>query len=691
MINELYTLSHSLKRNKVEVTAWHPWIEGVKKGEALLVNVNSHGEVASVEYCNPDQVATFWYIRESNKQTFPKINLKPLWFYSNEKLLEGFIAAGKGGKRDQWLEIALKIIELHPDIACEKSPDKIKSWKKDKWQRLYKFPHEYLLPFLGKDNRGLKSLIESFSSWKEFSEATVNNFLVDIIRKLLTSLSDGKLDCFNLAQDLIAGRPKAKSQPVITVIFNSLGGNIIVADQEEKNALAVSLSDINGGKKRYVCPLSGKKTTGPVSKYPSPKLPVIGNAYLMAMNKATPCHDRYRKIGANVFPASEEVATQLDNVLRFVTDQQRLYKTWMPLASGKWEGAGKSKKEKKDLLIAFAEELPDFQRLNPNLALIMGGDSQQEQSFEAVSSIVCDALRKFDTTSTSAKLRFFVIRKISKGQSQIILNEFCSVPDLFDAVEAWKRAAANRPDFSLFLPVKKKAKRHFPPTPYPADLSRLLQYQWIRAGLESHKLDGCPLVVVYDLFFERGGRTKSAARQVLRLLLQRHASLLLGICKARQLQELEKYSVFAKSAALMAVSFLGISLFKLGIKKEVYMKEVGYNIGRLLSLTDCLHYEYCDKVRDGDIPNQLLGNTILRTVLDSPVKGLARLSERIPVYKAWIDRHQGEEYKLAHWAKNEMGKISEQLSNMTIPDKTDDAMKAQILLGYLAHTESKKK
>ncbi len=293
MINELYTLSHSLKRNKVEVTAWHPWIEGVKKGEALLVNVNSHGEVASVEYCNPDQVATFWNVSDGNMKTFPKINIKSLWFYiNNQDLLKSFVESGKEGKRDNWFELAWKIIDRHPDIVCEKSPDKIKNWKKDKWRRLYEFPHEYLLPFLGRDNHGLKILIESFSSWQEFSETTVNNFLVDIVRKLLSGLIDGRLDCFKLAQNLIAGRPQTESQPNVTVIFNSSGRNIIVADQEEKNALSVSLSANLAVKKDYVCPLTGEKSVGPVGKkYPSPKLPVIGNAYLMAMNKATPCHD----------------------------------------------------------------------------------------------------------------------------------------------------------------------------------------------------------------------------------------------------------------------------------------------------------------------------------------------------------------------------------------------------------------
>ena len=62
------------------------------------------------------------------------------------------------------------------------------------------------------------------------------------------------------------------------------------------------------------------------------------------------------------------------------------------------------------------------------------------------------------------------------------------------------------------------------------------------------------------------------------------------------------------------------------------MKTAGYNIGRLLSLFDCLHKEYCKHVRSKDekdtgIPNQLLGNAALRNVLINPEKGLAILKK----------------------------------------------------------------
>lgn len=693
MLNELYTLAGALERNNIIIPQQHPWIEGVKKGEALLVNVTSEGKVDGIEYCAMDRVSTLWNINKSNKETFPKINLDPLWKYiEDQELLVELVELGKKKEWKKWETLAARIIETHPEIGCKEKATKITSWKRGKWQRLFKFPHEYILPCLGEKNEKLQQLIQCFSSWREFSETIVNDFFVQITRTLLEYLETGRLDCYKLVQDIIAGRPAAKSQPQVTIIFNCSKSYVVVADQNEEQALSVSLSSVQvKTEKQYKCPLSGVMTGATVVKFPSPKLPIIGNTFLMAMNKNTACHKRYGKNGVNIFPASEEVSFKLDNVLRFITNPNWFHKTWMPVASGKWEG--NPKKEKKDLLIAFAEDLPDIKKSNPNLALLLGGDSGQEQTFESISSIVCDALGKLKVIATSATLRFFVIRKISKGQSQVVLNDFCLFTQLVQAVETWKKAAANHPAYSLYLSTKKgtRAREHFPPVPYPADLTNLLQYQWIRDGSESHKLNSCPLILSYDLFFERGARTRTTARQVLQMLLQRLGPLVIGMGKARQIGRLDAYKVNAKKTTLLAISFLGIALYKLGITKEVYMKEMGYNIGRLLSLTDCLHKEYCKIVRKDDIPNQLLGNTILRTVLDSPVRGLARLSERIPVYTAWIERQKGEEFKLAHWAKNEMGKISEQLSEMSIPDSTDDSLKAQILLGYLAYAETKHK
>ena len=448
--------------------------------------------------------------------------------------------------------------------------------------------------------------------------------------------------------------------------------------------------------KKYTCALTGEKTLTLVKIFPDPNFPQIGPQFLMSMNEKIECHCRYGKVGAEIFSLSDEKANQLNSVSRYIVSPEKKNKTWIPVLSGKWEG--NPKKEQKDLLISYVEKLPALQ--NENIALLVGGDSEfAEQRFEAVSQIVCDAIREQVVDTTEAKIKIFVIRKISKGQSQVVLNEFCSILDVQEAVRGWREASDNHPYFSLYLSITKKEKsvEMEPWIPYPVDLLKLLQYQWTRDGVSKNKINACSLRDAYDLFFDRGKRTEISARRLLQLMLQRVTPLCIGGGRTKDSKDFDiwnDYDFIAKRSLLLSISFMGILLFKLGIKKEEYVKTAGYNIGRLLSLCDCLHKEYCRQVRSKnkkspDIPNQLLGNAALRTVLVNPEKGLAVLSERIPIYVAWADKVSGEEFKLALWAKKNIGIVSELLSNQDIPKSVNDILKAQILLGYLAHPDNK--
>jgi len=107
-------------------------------------------------------------------------------------------------------------------------------------------------------------------------------------------------------------------------------------------------------------------------------------------------------------------------------------------------------------------------------------------------------------------------------------------------------------------------------------------------------------------------------------------------------------------------------------------------IGRLLSLADKLHMEYCHHVREKNVPPQLIGNALIPAALDNPESGLARLFERLRVYQAWATTAQGEGVNLAKWALHQLRVTADKLSRQTIPKRCDDAAKAQMMLGYLA-------
>ncbi|OQZ02296.1 MAG: hypothetical protein B6D34_11670 [Candidatus Brocadia sp. UTAMX1] len=99
---------------------------------------------------------------------------------------------------------------------------------------------------------------------------------------------------------------------------------------------------------------------------------------------------------------------------------------------------------------------------------------------------------------------------------------------------------------------------------------------------------------------------------------------------------------------------------------------------------------------DSNVPPQLIGNAIIRTALDNPQKGLSLLSERLPIYYAWAtsvqddgnDESVTKQIRLTKWVLGQMGQVSADMENVTIPTQADDAVKAQILLGYLAHIKN---
>jgi hypothetical protein len=131
---------------------------------------------------------------------------------------------------------------------------------------------------------------------------------------------------------------------------------------------------------------------------------------------------------------------------------------------------------------------------------------------------------------------------------------------------------------------------------------------------------------------------------------------------------------------------LGITLSKLGHRKENYMQEAAFLVGRFLSLADTLHAQYCEVKRKKDMPPQLLGNALIPTAISDPNRGLARMLLRIRVYQAWAGK---EGTPLARWSCGEMGRIAKELAEKLLPgQRFNEAQQAQLLLGYLARAES---
>jgi hypothetical protein len=135
-------------------------------------------------------------------------------------------------------------------------------------------------------------------------------------------------------------------------------------------------------------------------------------------------------------------------------------------------------------------------------------------------------------------------------------------------------------------------------------------------------------------------------------------------------------------------SIFGLLLAKLGHRKGEYVKGPPFLVGRLLSLADQLHVQYCYGVRKGQVPPQLVGNALMATALESPTKAVATLAQRILPYQAWARTVQGgDEVRLAKYLLGELGRVSAELKDAELPASCGDLEKAAMLLGYLARSE----
>ena len=124
------------------------------------------------------------------------------------------------------------------------------------------------------------------------------------------------------------------------------------------------------------------------------------------------------------------------------------------------------------------------------------------------------------------------------------------------------------------------------------------------------------------------------------------------------------------------------------------MKERDYQLGQFLQFADRLHLFYCEGVRNGQVPPQLLGNAHISMAMQSPRRALEVLAERMPVYLAYAKQaghgRQTEENPknagITRWLERRLGEISMILKENDFENGCRDVGKAELLLGYLARS-----
>ncbi len=672
MLSELQEVARSLKAVGLATPKVHDWVKPQEKGDFVVASLDENARAAEVELRTWDAGSRLFKIQKDNQNSFPALKLKaPLWD----------VAAGDPEretlrKADLPAEDRAAILER----LCAVADPRLSGADGRRLKaRLQEFARE-LQPLFRK-NRDEAPAVYLLIERVLRADLDVVRFLKQIRDGVIAEIGKGHDTPKRIGETLLIGNVDRKTSEVkqekVTLVLDAVRRweddfeRVAHARMEAVYHRVLSEEPEAGADGDGICALTGTEQAIETGTFPTVKFPVIDNTILFSMNPDTGCHDRYGLTGATICPVGKQTVDDIYRAAVWITSEERRNKTWrsVPEARG----------DKSDLLITYIEQSADA---DVELAQLLSeaGESEKEAMFESAAESLVEALNASGAVTRDWTCRVMVLHRISKGQVQVEINRRYKVARIQEALAEWRAGAANTPAISTMLPGKTKgspAELYRSRGLFPGEVLRATKILWIRGGTERQGITGCGLGLVYDLFLGEGHVQREAAEELLRITLER-SSPLLALFGSRS-----NVSPQSRRAAVDASTILAICLYKLNERKEAFMQDHAFLLGRFLSLADILHKQYCVVKRDNDVPPQLLGNQHLAVAALNPVEALSMLCDRLRIYKAWADTDGSGKAGLAKWALRRMAEVSDGLKGR-LPDRAlTDPEKAEMLLGYL--------
>ncbi len=456
----------------------------------------------------------------------------------------------------------------------------------------------------------------------------------------------------------------------------------------------------------------GFSAVGSSELMPEVTLGSLGPRQIYSLNKNSLCQKRYGRIGPEAFRVGKDSRAKITDSINWLVDKNRMGKTWANIS----DLCGYSR----SILCAYVEDPKGFIDSCEMISFLAPGrageDLEEPDDSEAIApsaeilltsktEAVITALKGVVDKHPDVSIRTFVLSKVDPGRTRVLEERSTPGSTFIDAAERWKENAKNIP-FSdcRMLPFGSKLRVDLGGIPpRPCEVSCLLDQRWIREGqgwtmgTDSFFQDG------FDLLFgnaDLGRMMRLAVENGTPLLLSWSSWLAASnndLKKAQQFLDQkidsprkapgERYETLKKGYGRTVwlakfPALVGILLGAIGRRKETYMKDSPYLIGRLLALADLLHQRYCRRDdQNARLPARLLGNSLMVIAGRTPQKALAMLQERWGIYCGW---GIGANDRRALWAISKFGEISQELAEKGIPERLTDAGKAELLLGFAA-------
>lgn len=693
MLNELYELSQSLSRLGIDVVSWHRFLkECPRGGKSYFADLDAESNVTSLRpITDPDRLSQLRKYEKAAGYSFPSFNVLPLWQFDGENNAETATKLRKAITSTNPPRVDEVVTTLNKLVGTARSvwidPSK-KTGGRDAMDKLN--------GCTGAVVRDLLKIVPESSDCKAFRKLLERTVTLDGVA-LHAQLNDWLVHQFHVHSDrwsvwfdmlffLKGSKPKAFS--LILELSDQSDFDFPVNHQRSYEAFNRCLQGVEVSDESAAPPLKpdayAATDGGRDDSFPEVKMSRFGKINLRAMSRESLCQIRYGVAESKSFPVSKSIRQECKNALEWISRDERQGLTWSDISSVSGAPA---------ILFAYPVKLSKHP---PSLTswIVSCEESsslENEGSFEAISQTIATALQGRISTHRENDIVVFVLTKPDGFRTKVLFSHRYSSKRIIDAAKDWELGAFNIPNIQLRQFGEEKGSKprwRDPITPFTLEVIGCLNTVWQRGGTHASACKTIRVADALSLLLDKGQAAENTAHHLLEILLKNTTGLLIAAGQASQIGQVHVVQKNLQKQQLLLPRILGILLHKLDIHKGDFMKTPSFLVGRMLSLADQLHLQYCNQVRKKEVPPQLVGNSLMPTALHTPIQALSVLADRVRPYQAWAQTVQsGENIGLAKYLLSQLSTVSMELANCEIPTRTNDADRATMLLGYLSRPE----
>ncbi|MBM4305729.1 MAG: hypothetical protein FJ107_00400 [Deltaproteobacteria bacterium] len=436
----------------------------------------------------------------------------------------------------------------------------------------------------------------------------------------------------------------------------------------------------------------GRDFSGATENFAPANVGGLGPTVPFTANDQIPCLERYGLEGSSLFPAGAETRKMALKGIDYILNRTREGVTWKNIT--KYEP---SKNKRKTVVIAYCTCLRDVNTLQ----FFDREDDDPKENIYRSEAATKLALAPFDGITKErpdARVVIHLLSAVDPGNTKVLASRKYSLFELSEGAFRWQAGNANIPGLNLpWVSIKQKRTsgeniRTKDAVPvYPIEAIKILNTDWYQDGKMVTQSKRFLPDEALDFLFEKGEVIGQRIDSGLSLLVEKSSSAIIS-AGLKGLHDYRKTGIkikFTDNLFLhMLPSLYGLFLYKKGIKKEDYMNETMFYLGRYFAVVDDLYIQYHKDNSSGKVPMSLLGNDHMKLALQNPREAFVTLSSRLAhPYISWAKR-VGTNDKPGRIAKNcirKIGELTGELSKGEIPTDIKDTDKAKLLLGYLSY------